>query len=206
MEILKKIIIVFVILLFGATGTYAQENVLNAFTESYKLEREGKNKEALAELKKVYNENSYEINLRLGWLAYLSGQFTESVSYYNNAISKFPLSVEARLGLVLPLSAMGNWDQIIEQYNTILKVDPKNTIVNYRLGVIYYERKQYDKAEKYLKKVIDLYPFDHDTLLMLGWVKFQQGDNKQAGILFNKALLANPSDDSAREGLSLIHR
>ncbi len=65
---------------------------------------------------------------------------------------------------------MGNWDQIIEQYNTILKVDPKNTIVNYRLGVIYYERKQYDKAEKYLKKVIDLYPFDHDTLLMLGWV------------------------------------
>lgn len=195
-----------IILIMGIVNTYAQEDVLNAFSESYKLEREGKNKEALAALKKVYHESSYEINLRLGWLAYLSGQFTESVSYYNNAISKFPLSVEARLGLVLPLSAMGNWDQIIGQYNTILQVDPKNTIVNYRLGVIYYERRQYDKAEKYLKKVINLYPFDHDTLLMLGWVKYRQGDNKQAEMLFNKALLANPSDASALEGLTLIHR
>ncbi len=188
----------------GTNSVFSQENVIRAFSDSYTLEREGKNKDALAVVKKVYNESNYEINLRLGWLAYMSGQFTESVSYYNNAIEKYPLSVEARLGLVLPLSALGNWDQIIEQYIAILKVDPQNTVVNYRLGVIYYERKQYDKAEKYLKKVINLYPFDHDTLLMLGWVKYRQGDNSQAKILFNKALLANPADTSAREGLALV--
>ena len=192
------------ILFMGAATVVAQENIIKAFSESYTLEREGKNKEALVVVKKVYDEGSYEINLRLGWLAYMSGQFTESVSYYNNAIAKYPLSVEARLGLVLPLSALGNWDQIVEQYMAVLKVDPNNTVVNYRLGVIYYERKQYDRAEGYLKKVINLYPFDHDTLLMLGWVKYRQGDNNQAKVLFNKVLMANPADASAQEGLALV--
>jgi len=203
MDTLKKFTIGFLLLL-SFTALNAQDNVIKAFEKSYQLEKEGKYEDALAVLKSVYQEKSYEINLRLGYLAYLSGKFTESIAYYNNAVNKYPLSVEARLGLVLPLSAMGNWNQIIDHYNKILEIDPKNSLINYRLGVIYYERKQYDKAELYLKKVINLYPFDHDTLLMLGWVELQQGSYSQAKLLFNKALMAKPADASAKQGLSLI--
>jgi len=203
MDTLKKILIG-IIFFTGFSYATAQSNVINAFEESYKLEKGGKNKEALDAMKKVYNEQSYELNLRLGWLAYLSGKFTESIAYYNNCINKLPMSVEARLGIVLPLSAMGNWNQIIDHYNVILSVDPHNSLVNYRMGVIYYERKQYDKAESYLKNVINLYPFDHDTMLMLGWVKLRQGNLNQAKLLFEKTLMANPADASAKEGLSLI--
>lgn len=203
MDTLRKIAIV-VLLAVGFTTSYAQKNVIKAFEDSYKLEKEGKYEDALTVVKGVYSEDSYEINLRLGWLAYLSGKFTESIAYYNNAVAKLPLSVEARLGLVLPLSAMGNWNQIIDHYNKILEVDPKNTLVNYRLGVIYYEQKQYDKSETYLKKVINLYPFDHDSLLMLAWVKYRQGNFNQARILFNKVLMSNPADTSAKEGMALV--
>ena len=203
MDTIKKITIG-VLLFFIVSSTYAQDSVIKAFEDSYRLEKEGKYEDALTSLKDVYREDSYEINLRLGWLAYLSGKFTESIAYYNNAVAKLPLSVEARLGLVLPLSAMGNWNQIIEHYNKILEVDPKNTLVNYRLGVIYYERKQYDKAETYLKKVINLYPFDHDSLLILAWVKYRQGNLNHARILFNKVLMSNPADASAKEGLALM--
>lgn len=203
MDTLKKIIIG-IIFFAGFNFASAQDNVIKAFEESYKLEKDGKAKEALAAMKSIYREDSYEINLRLGWLAYLSGKFTESIAYYNNAIDKLPMSVEARLGIVLPLSAMGNWNQIIDHYNKILSIDPHNSLVNYRMGVIYYERKQYDKAESYLKKVINLYPFDHDTMLMLGWVKLRQGDYNQAKLLFKKTLMANPADKSAKEGLGLI--
>jgi tetratricopeptide (TPR) repeat protein len=203
MDTLKKILLG-IAAFFILNAGYAQDNVIKAFKESYKLEKEGKYEDALKAVKSVYKESSYEINLRAGWLAYLSGKFTESIAYYNNAVNKYPLSVEARLGLVLPLSAMGNWNQIIEHYNKILSVDPQNSLVNYRMGVIYYERKQYDKAESYLKKVINLYPFDHNTLLMLGWVKLQQGNYSQAKLLFNKTLMSNPDDASAKQGLSLI--
>ncbi len=203
MESLKKITIS-VLLIFSISSAYSQDSVIKAFEDSYKLEKVGKYEEALTSVKSVYNEDCYEINLRLGWLAYLSGKFTESIAFYNNAVNKYPLSVEARLGLVLPLSAMGNWNQIIEHYNKILDVDSKNTLVNYRLGVIYYERKEYNKSEAYLKKVINLYPFDHDSLLILAWVKFRQGNFNHAKVLFNKVLLSNPADASAREGLALV--
>jgi len=204
MGVIKRITLGLLLSILVSGMVQAQSGVVEAFSKSYMFEKEGKNKEALAALKEVYNENSYEINMRLGWLAYLSGQFTESIAYYNNAISKYPLSVEARLGFVLPLSAISKWDQIISQYDKILSVDPNNTLVNYRLGVIYYEKKQYDKAESYLKKVINLFPFDHDSLLMLAWVKYQQGDYNQARLLFNKTLMAKPDDASAQEGLELV--
>ncbi len=203
MDTIRKITIG-VLLLIYVSSAYGQDSVIKAFEDSYRLEKEGKYEDALSSLRSVYREDSYEINLRLGWLAYLSGKFTESIAYYNNAVAKLPLSVEARLGLVLPLSAMGNWNQIIEHYNKILEVDSKNTLVNYRLGVIYYERKQYDKAESYVKKVINLYPFDHDSLLLLAWVKYRQGNINHAKILFNKVLMSNPADTSAKEGLALV--
>ncbi len=203
MVILKRLFIAGLFLL-SVQAVSAQNDVIKAFQQSYLLEKNGKNKEALDALKKVYREDNYEINLRLGWLSYLSGMFTESIAYYNNAIHKMPVSVEARLGIVLPLSAMGNWNQVVEQYNKILRVDPENTLVNYRMGVIYYERKQYGKAETYLKKVVNLFPFDHDSLLMLAWTKYRQGDYNQAKVLFNKALMADPYDTSAKKGLSLL--
>ena len=204
MDTLRKFTIV-VLILSSYSSLYAQKNIIKAFENSYNLENSGKYEDALMIMKSVYSEDSYEINLRLGWLAYLSGKFTESIAYYNNAVTKLPLSVEARLGLVLPLSAMGNWNQIIDHYNKILEVDPKNTLVNYRLGVIYYERQQYDKAETYLKKVINLYPFDHDSLLMLAWVKYRQGNFNHARILFNKVLMSSPADASAKEGMALVN-
>ncbi len=202
MVILRRLFIAGFILL--SLTAHAQNDVIKAFQQSYTLEKTGKNKEALDALKKVYREDNYELNLRLGWLAYLSGMFTESIAYYNNAIQKMPMSIEARLGIVLPLAAMGNWNQIIEQYNKILRIDPQNSLVNYRMGVIFYERKQYAKAESYLKKVVNLFPFDHDSLLMLAWTKYKQGDYNQAKLLFLKALEAYPTDESAKQGLSLL--
>jgi tetratricopeptide (TPR) repeat protein len=142
----------------------------------------------------------------LGWLTYHAGSFSESIAFYNKAVAIRPLGIEPRLGLVLPLSALGNWDQIIDQYTTILEIDPQNSIVNYRMGAIYYERKNFEKAEYHCKKVVNLYPFDHDSLLLLAWIKLEQGNSNEAKLLFNKVLLNNPGDKSALHGLSLLEK
>lgn len=202
MAFLKNTLIT--ILLSFSISIAAQETIVNAFAVSYTKEKDGNYSAAIESLKKVYNEESYEINIRLGWLHYLSGMFTESISYYNNALNNRPYSIEARLGLALPASSVANWSQVILLYEQILEIDPQNTLVNYRMGVIYYEKKQYNKAEAFLKKVINLYPFDHDSLLMLAWVKYQQGNLQEAKVLFYKTLMYNPKDASAKEGLALI--
>ncbi|MFA5657488.1 MAG: tetratricopeptide repeat protein, partial [Dysgonamonadaceae bacterium] len=64
--------------------------------------------------------------------------------------------------------------------------------------------KEYNKAHTLFKKVVDLYPFGYDGLLMLGWTSYFQGNYNEAKVLFNKVKLFNPGDASAAEGLGLM--
>jgi len=187
--------------LFSQTNYTLQQD---AFSKSQAYESRGNFMDAITEMKKIYQEDSYEINLRLGWVTYLAGQFTESSAYYQKAINLKPYAVEAKFGFVNPASALGNWDQVINQYNEILTIDPQNTIANYRMGSIYYGRKDYIKAEKYLEKVVNLYPFDYDSMVLYAWTNYKIGKLREAQVLFNKVLLNRSKDPSALEGLSLI--
>ncbi|MCH2043453.1 MAG: tetratricopeptide repeat protein [Saprospiraceae bacterium] len=178
--------------------------MLSAFEESYQLEASWEYDKAIETLKGVYDQKSYECNLRLGWLYYSSRQYLESSKYYQKAIDIRPMSIEARLGFVLPEAALSNWNSVLEKYEEILKIDPHNSVVNYRVGSIYYGRKAYKKAEVHFEKVINSYPFDYNSLLMQGWTKYFLGKTTEAKVLFNKVLLYSPDDKSALEGLGLI--
>ncbi|MDF2157714.1 tetratricopeptide repeat protein [Algoriphagus sp. CAU 1675] len=190
--------------LMVAFNSSAQDNVIAAFKQSYDLEKTGDFKTAAEKLKAVYQEDGYEINLRLGWLHYLSGQLPESVDYYQKAVNLKPYAIEPKLGLAFPLSMQGNWNQIIGLYEEILKTDPQNSLINYRLGLIYYNRENYNKADPYLEKVVNLYPFDYDGLILLAWNKLNLQKTREAKVLFQKVLMNNPGDTSALEGLELI--
>ena len=206
MEFLRKKIIViwFILATFSAMGQANQEALEAAFSKSYQNEKSGDFNAAADDLKKVFDETSYELNLRLGWLNYNAGLFDESVIFYGNAQKLKPYSEEARFGLILPLAALGRWNEVIELYNKILEINPNNTVALYRLGLVYYGRKDYSKANPLFKKVVDLYPFGYDGLLMLGWTSYFLGNYSQAKVLFNKVKLYNPNDASANEGLQLI--
>jgi tetratricopeptide (TPR) repeat protein len=82
-------------------------DIRDAFQESYIQEATGDFSSAINSLKTVYDEKSYEVNLRLGWLSYEAGLFTESVAYYNKAIELMPYAIEPRFGVVYPGAAMG---------------------------------------------------------------------------------------------------
>ena len=138
------------------------------------------------------------------WLTYKSGLFEDSEKYYRKALEILPYSEEARFGLVLPLSARGRWDGVISIYEQILANNPGNTVALYRLGTIHYNRKEWARALKHFQKVVDLYPFDYDGLLMLAWTNLQMGKSREARVLFNKVLLYSPNDKSALEGIGLL--
>ena len=115
-----------------------------------------------------------------------------------------PYSIEAKFGLINPTAALGNWNIVIKTYEKILQLDPMNSTANYRLGSIYYGKKDYNNAYKYYEKVANSYPFDYDGTLMFAWTNYFLGKTREAKILFNKVLLISPNDESAIEGLSLI--
>ena len=176
----------------------------DAFQNSYIQEATGEIPAAINSLKSVYVEKSYELNLRLGWLSYQAGNFTESVAYYSKAVDLMPYAVEPRFGIVYPGAAMGNWSMVIKQYEKILEITPNNSIAMHRLGLIYYGREEYETARQYFDKVVNLFPFDYDALTMLAWSHFRLQNFREARVLFQKALLNTPSGTSALEGLELL--
>jgi tetratricopeptide (TPR) repeat protein len=203
MDILKKSILVAVFL--GSFCAFSQNNSLvEAFTKSYAYEEAGEYNDAINEIKKVYKESDYHANLRLGWLYYVAGLFTESLAYYNKSIDLMPMSIEAKLGAAYPLSALGKWDELIKQYNSILEIAPNNSLAIYRLGSIYYGREDFQTAFKYFEKGLNMYPFDYDFNLMMAWTNLKLGKLREAKVLFNKTLMIQPDDESAIEGLELI--
>lgn len=210
MEILKrklrKINILFI--LFSVSALFpvhspAQSKVIDAFKESYQKENTNDFKGGIAALTQVYQKDSYEINLRLGWLFYQAGQLQESVDYYERAIQLKPYAIEPKLGLAIPYSAMGKWNEIIDLYNKILETDKQNATANYRLGLIYYNQGKFEKADPYLDRVVNLYPFDYDFLLLFAWNKLKLQKVREARVLFEKALMYKPGDESAMEGFQL---
>jgi tetratricopeptide (TPR) repeat protein len=204
MDFLKHTL--WVILLMVSLSVVGQDfdRQLKAFANSYDYEQKGNYTAAIRELQAVHQEGDYETSLRLGWLMYLAGRHTESLAYYQKCIDIRPLSAEARFGYVNPAASLGMWQQVAVQYNEILKAEPMNTLANYRLGLMAYEREDFATALKYFDKVINLYPFDYDTAIMVAWTQYRLGKLREARIMFQKALLIKPSDSSAAEGLKLI--
>jgi len=210
MEILRKLklataaLALFIIVSANPLVAQTFEATQQAFSKSYEYETQGTYAKAIEELKKVYLADSYEINLRLGWLSYLQGQFTESSAYYLKAMTLKPFSIEAKFGYVYPLAAAGNWALVKTQYFEIIKIDPQNTLANYRFGLIFYNSGDFQTALKYLEKVVNLYPFDYDSMVLYAWTNLKLGKLREAEILFKKVLLIKPADESAKEGLSLV--
>ncbi|HEX2921909.1 MAG TPA: tetratricopeptide repeat protein [Bacteroidales bacterium] len=186
--------------------SYGQEqsDVNKAFAESYKAEANGNYTLGVSFLKKVYRADDYNVNARLGWLLFLSKQYTESVTYYEKAVKLKPYCLEARFGLIKAFNALESWEKVKEQYEIILRIDDQNTTALYWHGVLMYNRKEYDTAARDFEKIVNLYPMDYGSVVMLAWSKYYQGKTNDAKVLFNQALLLLPDDPSATSGLNLL--
>ena len=206
METMRKLTLITGFFLISVLS-FAQTNpeLQTAFSKSYVAENAGNYTAAINELKPIYQADNYIVNIRLGWLNYLSKQYTESIAYFEKAIALKPYAIEARMGCVRPLSAIENWEKVKTQYLEILKIDPQNTTTNYWLGVIYYNRKDYKSATKLFEKVVNLYPLDYDSVIMLAWAKVNSGSPADAKVLFHQALIIRPNDASALSGLKQIN-
>lgn len=204
MEFLKSVMLIALIFIASISIAQTQQQLQEAFSKSFTLESSKKYGDAIAQITSVYSESSYEANLRLGWLYYLNGNFEKSITYYKKSISLMPVATEPLWGILKPYVVKKDWVNVESTYKSILKLDSKNSSANYWMGSIFYNRKDYASAKKYLDISLNLNPFDYDILILSAWTNYFLGNMSQAKILFNKALLNHPNDASALEGLALI--
>lgn len=195
------------IILTNVVFSQQKDEKISAFNNSITEALKGNYQKAIEVLLNVYkdNENDYLFNLRLGYLYYLQKKYDKSIEYYKKAITiTQEKSIEPYLGLTLPLSGKENWDEVAKTYQKILSLDPNNYTANLRLGQIYFNRKEYSKAETLLKKVYNFYPGDYEANLYLGWTYFYLNRKSEAKFHFINTLMISENDKSASEGLKLV--
>ncbi len=205
---MKKLILVIAVA-FTTSIIHAQEisdKQTSAFTSSYTAEATKDYDKAIGALKVagIYNERSYEINLRLGWLYYEKGDYPNSEVYYKLACIANSNSIEALLGYVYPTLAVQNWAAVFETYQKILTLDPNHSLINYRIALMYFYKKEYANTEKHLKKVLDHYPFDFDCLLLMAQTKVATGKLSEAKSYYLHAQLYSPSNEEIKKALSKL--
>jgi tetratricopeptide (TPR) repeat protein len=199
---MKKIIVSLPLLLFAFVLKSQQSSEL-AFSKSYSFEYETQYAKAISALTDLH-EDSYQVDLRLGWLYYISKDYVKSEQWYKKAIALEPTSIEARFGLVLPQSATANWNSVLTTYLDVVKLDPNNSIANYRIASIFYARKDYLNAKAYVAKVLKLYPFDYDSNLLSGKILMALAKNADAKKYMIKALEYNPQSEEAKTALKKL--
>lgn len=200
----KSLIVIAIALSFQTQAQNVSDALVIAFTESYKQEAAKDYDKAIKALKVNGSDNLYEANARLGWLYYSKKDYMQSSKAYQAAMNLKPKSVEAALGYVNAEAALQNWDNVFEAYKKILGIDPNNTTANYRIALMYFYRKDYVNAQIHLNRVLDLYPFDYDSMLLMAQTKAAAGKLTEAKAWYEKVLLYNPSDNSIKKVLSKL--
>jgi tetratricopeptide (TPR) repeat protein len=213
MKIQTKILVAGLVVCLSVAGVClraqnpARARMLEQFHASLAQETKGDIDGALKSMTDVQagNEGDYLLNLRLGWLNYLTGNYAESVRYYQTASHLADqTSVEALLGLRLPLAALKDWGAVAETYQHILQLDSGNKEANLRLGQIYLYRGEFVNAKPFLDKARTAFPADYEANLSCAWDSYYLQDFGLSRRCFETALMLSPGDTSATRGMQLV--
>lgn len=193
---MKYIFLLFSFLLFS--------DFLNAdaVSDSYVFEYKKEYVKAYDVLEPASKEapNDYFLQLRMGWLALLKGDYTKSSSYYQKATLIYPNAIEPRIGYVRALLALGQYKQVEVACKTILKLDSKNYFARSNLAYTYYVLSNYSEAEKLYDSIVDDYPADTEMMIGLGWSYLKQNKKAKANTVFNVLLKIIPKEERVSSG------
>ncbi len=202
---MRRLVVFLLIALFIPVSAFSltYTEIKEAYQRSYIYEKSGDYTDAIKALMPVYKSypNGYTVNLRLGWLYYLEGRYADSELHYKKALQAIPTSVEAVLGLMLPLMAQDKWPQVESLAYRILKIDYYNYYGNLRLSITLRQEKKFSMAESVARKMLSIYPTDVNFLNELALSLLGEGKKLYAKTIFENVLILDPENVVAKEYL-----
>lgn len=175
----------------------AQESV---WQNSYQLESAGKYTEALNAIDSVAaNGADAELKLlRRGWLYYLPGRFDESIREYRLAIERNPKSIDARLGLTLPLLAAKRWREAEQAARAVLEIVPNSYAGQVRLVTAQEGQQDWAGMLKTANSLVTSFPSDATAFVYLARANAWLGKRSDAVAAYQAVLARYPGHLEAK--------
>lgn len=166
----------------------------DAWMRSYSLEAGGQYVEAAKTIEKFLKQipDNEFAELRSGWLYYLAGNYSRSIKHYQTALKLNAQSLEARLGLALPLMAQGRWKEAVVENNHVLNISSWNYYAHVRLMACEEALKQWQDLLKHAEAVHKRYPTDATVLVYLARAYKQHENTAKARQAYQEVLVRVP--------------
>jgi tetratricopeptide (TPR) repeat protein len=142
---------------------------------------------------------------RLGFILQGTGEFEDSIRFYQKALTLNPNMVDAynNLGSIFQQSK-GQLDKAISYYEMALSMDPKHAGACYNLGSAFHKKEDLNKAVSYYLKSIQINPKHAPSHFNLGSAFFEKGELSEAKIYFMKTLQLDPGNARAYSNLGIV--
>ncbi len=176
----------------------------DVWADSFKLESMAQYKEAaklLDPLLKKQPANEFAM-LRRGWLQYLAGNYNGALSDYKKALETNPQSLDAQLGITLPLLAQQRWKEAASYARRALKAAPWNYYAHLRLLVAEEGQQQWQTLLKHCQQLHRRYPSDATVLVYQARAQHWLGDKQAASESYRQVLQRVPGHIEALQFLS----
>ena len=118
---------------------------------------------------------------------------SSACSFPRIVILKDPLTPEEHLNLGVAYESKGEFAPAIKEYELAAKKLPLGLLY---LGNVYFQEKEWEKAEAYYRKAISKDPRNSDAHNNLAWLYYTKKENlNEAETLALKAIELNPSKE-----------
>lgn len=192
---MKNIYQYFVLLVLLASLNIVTADETNVWTESHQLEARGQYKEAAALVEPFVsvggNTAEYAL-LRYAWLNYLLRNHNDAIRNYEKALALNPDSIDARLGLTLPLLAQEKWKEAARYAKQILQRAPWHFTAHVRLIVSEEGQRNWSAMKNHSSVLAAHYPASAVPWVYLARAEAWQGDYEAAERAYLRVLRRIP--------------
>jgi tetratricopeptide (TPR) repeat protein len=144
---------------------------------------------------------TYQGHYLLGMVYVEEGREEEALQSLLRAEELAPDQEQILLSIALIYGSRGNTDRSLARFDRLLKLRPDEPAYNYRAGVLYREKKDYEQALSLLKKAdVEGFEFRDQALLQLGDVCLELRRFDEADEYYRRAQKANPAMQDALKG------
>lgn len=130
-----------------------------------------------------------------GWALWQQQRFAEAVKPFEKAVELDPKNANAWNGLGWARFNSGDAEEAIEAFEKCVKLEPKNPAALNGLGQIHLMWREYDQAEKYLKKAS---PTASAAWFGLARLYLLEGKYTEAQKWIRKSLAQQPGDETLK--------
>jgi tetratricopeptide (TPR) repeat protein len=174
----------------------------------YIFKENGDTNQAISDFQSALEANPdfYDANMQLGMIYQLRNN-PVCVAYFTNAITARPNSEEAYYGRGLFYQEKGQFNQAIQDYGTILKINSKNKSAHFNLGYIHLVYlKVYPEAVKHFTRAIECDATYAEAYFNRAMAYERLGNIVAAKTDFQAALTHRPGYRMAEEGLQRVSK